>query len=314
MSNRGKFLLLGASGLLGRHMRSLLDPKRTVSTYRSHPVEGSVYFDATSMRARDVFLRGSHGFQAAYILYGITNLEDCARNPEATARVNVDSIDEVIDDLDEAGVKTIFASSDAVFDGSPGLKTETAPTHPVLTYGKQKLAVERHLATKKGAWVIARLSKLMSTRSESRNLLNEWAEQLDRGESIRCARDVVFSPADVGDAARAMVRMADESLAGIYHVCGPQAVNRLDLLQLLLEKAVAYKPFNPRISTCSIRDFPFLEPRPLDASMDPAKLYAALGSRFRGVDAVCAEFAANRYGRLAARGVRPAHDLHSDSA
>ncbi len=250
------------------------------------------------MRLCDTLLRGAHDFLAAFVLYGITKLDDCARDPAGTSLVNVASIEKVVDDLIDAGVKPIFASSDAVFDGSEGMRNESDPTQPILTYGKQKLDVEHHLRASKGPWVIARLSKLVSSAPEPRNLLNEWADQLDRNETIRCASDLIFSPADVNDAAHALIRMVEDSFSGIFHVCGPQAISRLDLLNLLIEKIRERRDIHPRVSPCSMRDIDFYESRPLDVSMQPAKLYSALGMAFRSMDAVCSEFAANRYGSV----------------
>lgn len=250
------------------------------------------------MRLRDTILRGSHGIDAAFLLFGVTTLDDCARDPIGTSRINVDSLKRAIDDLYEAGVKPIFASSDAVFDGRLGMRTEQDPPNPVLTYGKQKLQVERYLQSTGRLSAIARLSKLVSTISEPRNLFNEWAEQIEKDEIIRCANDLVFSPADVTDAAHALIRMAEDSLSGVFHVCGPQAISRLKLLNLLIEKIGERMDIHPRVSVCTMRDLDFYEPRPLDVSMRPDKLYAALGRPFRSMDAVCSEFTANRYGSV----------------
>src|SRR6185369_13942154 len=109
MSDRSKFLVLGASGLVGRHVSALLGRLRTVTTYHSHPFDGAVLFDAATMRLRDTLLRGDHGFRAAFVLYGITKLDECARDPAGTSLINVASIQKVIDDLLEAGIKPIFA-------------------------------------------------------------------------------------------------------------------------------------------------------------------------------------------------------------
>jgi dTDP-4-dehydrorhamnose reductase len=304
MADSGRYLVLGGSGLLGRQLRKLLDPQRTVATYRSHPASGGTYFDASSMRLSDALLRGSHDIRAAYILYGITKLDECARDPAGTALINVSSIKRTIDDLLEAGIKPIFASSDAVFDGSHGMWKESDPTRPLLTYGKQKLQVERHLQSSKAPWVVARLSKLVSTVSEPRNLLDEWVGQLGRGETIRCASDLVFSPADVEDAARALVRMAEDAFSGVFHVCGPRPIGRLELLNLLIEKIRARVDVHPQVSVCRAHDLNFYETRPLDVSMQPDKLYAALGTEFRNMDSVCSEFVANQYGRVAAAEAR----------
>ncbi len=296
MPDRRRFLILGASGLLGRHLLAQLGPDRSIATYRTHPIEGGIAFDASSMRLRDTILSGPHDIDAAFLLYGVTTLDDCARDPLGTSLINVESLKRAIDDLSEAGVKPIFASSDAVFDGRFGMRTERDPPNPVLTYGKQKLQVERYLQSKDRPSAIARLSKLLSAESEPRNLFNEWAEQMERGEVIRCATDLVFSPADVNDAAQALVRMAEQDLSGIFHVCGPRPISRLDLLNTLIAALRKVRNIQPRVELCEMQDLRFHEPRPLDVSMDAAKLYATLGLRFRDMDDLCSDFVRRRYG------------------
>jgi len=296
MNIRRRHLILGASGFLGRHLFSCLGPASAIATYHSAPLEGGVHFDATTTRLRDVLLRGKHGIATAFLLYGVTQLDACARDPDGTRRVNVDSMVQVIDDLLEAGVKPIYASSDAVFDGSRGRWTEDDAPNPSLTYGKQKAAVERYLTGKSPPWIIARLSKIVGSDTDARSLLGEWVRQIEAGESIRCATDLVFTPAHVDDAAAALIDLADGEFSGIFNICGPQSMSRMALLQTLIQEIRRYRDFVPRVVGCSIRDFPFLEPRPLDGSMLPYKLNVALGSSFRDMRSVCADLARKRYG------------------
>ncbi len=251
------------------------------------------------MRLCDTLLDGSHGFRAAFILYGITRLDDCARDPVGTSRINVSSIKTVIEDLAQAGIKPVFASSDAVFDGSAGMRKESDPTRPILTYGKQKREVELYLEGSKASWIIARLSKLVSARPEPRNLLNEWAEQLERGTEIRCATDLIFSPADVDDTARALIRLAEAPFTGIYHVCGPDTLRRLELLDLLLQAIRERRHIVPKIVVCRMADLGLSEARPLDVSMSAHKLYSDLDIAFRSMQAVCRDLADYRYVRHA---------------
>jgi dTDP-4-dehydrorhamnose reductase len=292
---RPRFLVFGGSGFVGRHLYSVLGAERAITTYRSTPVEGGVYFDASNMRLRDV-LRGAHGVAAAFLLHGITRLDECARDPAGTARVNVDGMVRLIDDLVDAGIKPLYASTDAVFDGSRGGWTEVDPPNPTLTYGRQKAAVEAHLRRKAPPWIIARLSKVVGSDLATHSLLGEWIRQIDAGETIRCATDLVFTPAHVDDVAAALIRLVDEPLSGVFNVCGPESMTRMELLDLLIKEVRRYRDVKPKVVACSIRDFPFLEPRPLDGSMVPTKLYRALGASFRNMRSVCAELARNRYG------------------
>jgi dTDP-4-dehydrorhamnose reductase len=296
MSARPQFLILGASGFVGRHLYKRLGPDEAIATYHSTPADGYVHFDATTMRLRDTLLKGNHGIAAVFLLYGITKIDTCAREPDRTARVNVDSMLQAIDDLVEAGVKPVYASSDAVFDGKRGGWTENDPPNPILTYGKQKALVEQHLRAKPSPWIIARLSKIVGADDDVHGLLGEWVRQIEAGEVIRCATDLVFTPAHVDDAVDALVSLAQGSFSGIFNVCGPRSMSRMALLNILLRELRRYRSVSPTVVACSIREFKFVEPRPLDGSILPAKLYDALGARFRTMESVCAELAKERYG------------------
>ena len=295
MASPNKILVLGASGLLGKRMFASLHKDLVVGTFCSTPIDGGVFFDATQMRLRDTLLKTKHNFNAAYILFGSTNLDACARRPLESSQINVDAVKRTIDDLIAEGIKPIFASSDAVFDGGPGLKAESDPTSPILAYGKQKLEVENYLTAQSGTWVIARLSKLVSTVAEPRNLLSEWANVLEHGGTVRCAQELVFSPADVDDVTRALLLLAEDRFTGLFHACGPRPMRRLDLLNCLTKKMSQYHPVRGKIITCSIKDLGLLETRPIDQSMNPAKLYNALGVTFRSMEDLCSEFVTKRY-------------------
>jgi len=100
----------------------------------------------------------------------------------------------------------------------------------------------------------------------------------------------------VDDVAEALTRLAEEDFSGVFNVCGPDSMSRMALLGILVEEIRRYRDVRPRIVPCSIRDFPFVEPRPLDGSMLPDKLYRALRRSFRDMRSVCAEVARRRYG------------------
>ena len=297
--NEPRSLVIGASGFIGRHLYARLGRERAIASYCQHPIAGGVYFDASQMRLSEKFLQGNHGIASAFLLGGIGKLDDCARDPKGTARVNVDGIKRMIDDLETAGVKIIFTSSDAVFDGTRGQWTENDPPKPILTYGKQKVAVENYLIEKDSTWVIARLSKVVGSEPGVHNLIGEWLEDIEAGRTLKCARDQIFSPIAVEDVVTALIRLAEGPFTGIFNVCGPRSMSRLDLLNMLKNEIQHYKNIEVKIVPCSIKDFSFMEERPLDLSMSPQKLYSALGTTFEDMGSVCRRAAILQFGKNA---------------
>ncbi|HMJ49988.1 MAG TPA: sugar nucleotide-binding protein [Burkholderiales bacterium] len=297
--NEPRSLIIGASGFIGKHLYARLGRERAIASYCQHPIAGGVYFDASQMRLSEKFLRGNHGIAFAFLLGGIGKLDDCARDPRGTARVNVDGIKRMIDDLETAGVKIIFTSSDAVFDGTRGQWTENDPPKPILTYGKQKVAVENYLIEKGSTWVIARLSKVVGSEPGVHNLIGEWLEDIEAGRTLKCARDQIFSPIAVEDVVTALIRLAEGPFTGIFNVCGPRSMSRLDLLNMLKNEIQRYKNIEVKIVSCSIKDFSFMEERPLNLSMSPKKLYSALDMAFEEMDSVCRRAAILQLGKNA---------------
>ena len=175
--------------------------------------------------------------------------------------------------------------------------TEEDRPNPILTYGKQKVAVENYLIEKSSQWVIARFSKVVSLEADAHDLFGEWLKDIDAGKVLKCARDQIFSPAGVEEAVNALIRLAESHFTGIFHVCGPRPVTRLELLNTLVEEIGKYREVQARIVSCSIRDrdLGFAEPRPFDTSMSPRKLYATLGHGFNDPREVCRKVAKARY-------------------
>jgi len=292
---RDRYLVLGGSGVLGHRLRIQLGDGAAVSTYTTHPFPHGVSFDATRERVRDLVTAHPGDYAAAFLLFGNTNMDACARDPAGTARVNVEALCRAIDDLVDLGIKPVFASSDAVYDGSCGPWSEGARANPILTYGRQKLEVEEHLATVAGPWVAARLSKILDIEPRAGNPLADWSTQIERGETIRCATDLVFTPIDSRDAASALVALAGMPHRGVFNVCGPTSLARSALLDVLIGELGRHGVRTPSVIHCSIRDFPFAEPRPLDLSMSATKLLRATGIALRDPRETCREFAAKRH-------------------
>jgi len=284
----GRYLIIGTSGFISRRLWSALGSGQSVGTYHSRPVPGAVAFDATTMRLADAVLRKERGFTHAFILHGVTGIDECARDPRATAEVNVAGTKRVIDDLLDAGIVPVFASSDAVFEGSRGPWSEGDPTNPVLTYGRQKVEVERYLLAASPRALIVRPGKVVEP------VIDGWMSCLSAAAEIRCATDQVLSPVAVDDAVRALIRLAEGAHSGIFHVAGPRAMTRLELLQMLIAQRADWA--RARVVECSLRDFDFVEPRPLDCSMSADKLNRVLGGPLKDMEDVC---------RLAARAFVP---------
>ena len=274
-------LVVGGSGFVGRALLSQLGADRGVGTWHRKPTRGLAQFDAVTGRLSELLRALPEDITHVFVPFGTINPELCARDPAGTRTVNVDSAIRLMEDAFAAGLVPIFVSSDYVYDGAKPLRTEDEPQAPNTEYGRQKAAVENWLETRREPWLVTRLSKVVSGDTATHGMLGPWVSDIRNGRAMRSATDQIFSPAFVDDVAGAMIRLAEANLQGIYHVAGPEPMTRYDLNRLLVEEVRAIDPrVDASLESCSLRDIPSLELRPLNTSLSIAKLQASIAWPF----------------------------------
>ena len=289
-----RILILGGSSFVGRHLAARLGPQGALATYCHSPLELGVYFDALTMRLPEI-ITSPKDFSHAVVLLADTDPDSCAVDPQRSWRLNVESIQAILDDLARWEIIPVFASSEFVFDGTKGDYTEDDLASPTLTYGKQKLTVEHELQRRGGRYLIVRFAKIVGLKRGDGTLFTSWMEAIERGQTaLRCAADQVFSPIAVQDVVEAIVRLIAQGCTGLFHVAGPAAYSRVELLELLVarlrtspERSLRELSQAMNIVPCSIRDFDLREPRPLNVSMKPDRLVAATDIQLSCVEGLC---------------------------
>jgi dTDP-4-dehydrorhamnose reductase len=265
MSSAQSVVLLGASGSFGPALSKVLGERVAARTYLSHPIERGQRFDARTSSVADLLADVRPRPVAAIVLLGETRIDVCAEQPERTAAINVQGNIRVIRELGTLGILPVFTSSDAVFDGTRSWSTEEDEALPILTYGRQKLEVERFMASLESPWLAVRLPKLLEP------VLDGWIRDLAQDMVIDCATDQFFTPVAADDAARAIVALIDKGVRGLRHVAGPERLSRRELLRTVVEEYRKFAEPKASIRECSLRDIQLLEPRPLDTSMRSAR-------------------------------------------
>ncbi|MBF0127191.1 MAG: sugar nucleotide-binding protein [Magnetococcales bacterium] len=268
-----KLLIIGASGYVGRHLFAALGPERALATWYSHPLPGGVRFDPETMRLEDLSIRPGR-FSHAFLLHGMTRITPCAMDPVASDRVNVAQLESLLQQCAGLGIKPIFTSSDAVFDGSRGNHSETDLPNPLLRYARQKCLIERYLADSGMDHGVIRLPKVYSAADDGISLLSVWWRGIRRNETIRCAVDRIFSPIAVEDVVRGLIATVEKDLSGLFHLCGPEALSMMALFELFAQRL---PPCAIDLAPCRINDLGFPETWPRNISMNPARFIQATG-------------------------------------
>ena len=290
MSPLKKVLVLGASGLIGRPLLARLGAARGVGTYHCQPMPGALRFDALSMDLADI-IKEPEVFSHAVILFAEKNPGACAADPRRSHELNVASVSRVLSRLRHWQVRPVFASTEFVFDGTRGWYDETDPINPILLYGRQKSDVEDMIRGSCDRHIILRFAKIYGLRRGDSTLFTNWLDAIERGQTIRCAVDQVFTPTLIDDAVEAVVRLIDRDRSGTYHISSGKAVNRAELFDFFISELRRIRPIAAEVTRVSLNSLGLNEKWPLNVSLNPGKLLADTGLEPSDVHAICRRFA-----------------------
>ena len=287
--------MLGASGLIGGALLDRLTSARAIGTYNRTPISGGLRFDARRQKLAQV-IDDPGEYSHAALLLGQTGMDACASDIQASDALNLAALKDIIDQLNAWHIRLIFLSTDMVFDGKGAPFTENARAAPIITYGRQKREVERHIERSGADYIILRLGRVFADQANAGTFLGEMFRDLLNGEKIRCARDQVFNPVHLMDVVEVIVEGMRRGLGGLYHLGGPDRVNRLELLEMLAGEMGRHRQLGCEIEPCRLADLPFLETRPTDTTLDTTKLEGeGLGPRRRLADS-CRAIVSRHFG------------------
>lgn len=166
----------------------------------------------------------------AIIAVGGTTVRECEENPEATFRRNVDETARLIDQLRGVEARTVYFSTNLVFDQSMLLPNEMASPHPRTHYGRQKLAVEQLLLQdrREPRGCVLRLTKTLPARWP---LLDRWADELRRAGEIRPYARMACAPLSAEFVAEAAIRAALQPDLELLHVSPRDDVSYVEIAE-----------------------------------------------------------------------------------
>ncbi|MBI2362842.1 MAG: SDR family oxidoreductase [Elusimicrobia bacterium] len=207
------------------------------------------------------------------------HVDFCEADPADTRRVNVEGTLALARSARARGIRTVFTSSDYVFDGSHGGWTEDQAPAPLNEYGRQKLEVERGLAGFGPDALVLRISGLYGWEFKPRNFVLRARENLAAGRRLTLPSDQVYCPTYVGHLAAAVGALLERKASGLLHLAGADAFARDAWGRAVAEAwgldagLVSGAPTAPKAGTA---------PRPLRSDLDSSRAARLLGAPLPG--------------------------------
>jgi dTDP-4-dehydrorhamnose reductase len=270
---RGPFLLIGADGLVGRHLSAALSAADAVRTYRGDPPKGGLRLDITDADATRGLI-AEIGPRAILLAAADAWVERCEREPKTTRRVNVEAPRMIAEAIDASDAALVVFSSEYVFDGSAGTYDEDDRRGPINEYGRQKAELE-DIALATGRGLVCRTSAVFGDDPKRKNFVCQVVDRLRSGETFDVPSDQLVTPTYAPSLARAVVRLAEQGKTGIFHVAGPEVMGRVDFARLVADAfALDVSLLRPRLT----EELGLAAARPERAGLRTEKLSQYLGA------------------------------------
>jgi dTDP-4-dehydrorhamnose reductase len=265
-------LLLGASGLVGSHLREALRDRDVVATYHARAADGAVPLDITDHTAtRDLI--GRTRPDVTILAAADPYVERCERDPAGTRRINVDAARAIADAARDVGSALVVFSSEYVFDGTAGPYDEDRPTGPINEYGRQKVELEA-IARSVDHHLVCRTSGVFGSEAARKNFVCQLVDRLRAGDTFDVPNDQQITPTYAPALARGVRALIDREAWGTVHTVGPRIFPRLEFAEMV---ARAFALPDRSIRGRPTSELGSIAARPRAAGLSDAKLRRLVG-------------------------------------
>ncbi len=290
-SDRIKFLIIGASGFIGRHLLAHVKALgfQLLGTEGHSRQEGLVTFDLIRDRIGDCVSRSFFDGEEqvhAVICSVISDMDRCVTEPDMSYLVNVQNTIRLIDDLRVLKARPVFLSTSFVFGGREGYYTEDQPCSPANEYGRHKAEVEHYLRAHVSEAFIARLNKVVGSNPREHHLFSEFYKLIAQDQPIVCIEGLLISPTYVRDVVRAIVLACQKGMAGVYHIANSEFFTRDELARQFCYAL----GITPNVVCKPLKEFGFKDNRGLKSYLDGSKFVRATAIRYTSMREVFADF------------------------
>lgn len=237
-----KVLITGGTGLLGSGLFET-QPSAISANYSyftniemgTYMQPSSIHLDISDFNAIEQTLKSneySHIIHAA----SIGNIEVCENNKSLAQKINVDATQVIVELAKKYGIKVIYISTNAVFDGLQAPYSEASKPNPTNYYGKTKLEAEKIVLTNKNNTVV-RLVLLYGWNSpKQRNNPFTWInDELNKKKKINLVTDIYNNPISNLEAAQEIWKLIQNKFSGILHLAGKERVSRYEFGQMIAQ-------------------------------------------------------------------------------
>jgi dTDP-4-dehydrorhamnose reductase len=272
-------LVIGASGQVGAALLTTLRARghEARGTYGHHATPG---LDPLDLADHAAVARAVAAARPDWVFCpaGLSFVDYCEDHVGEAMAANRDGPAAAARAAETAGAGFVFYSSDYVFDGAAGPFGEEDTPRPQSVYGRSKHEGEQAVMTACRRAVVIRTSVVYGPERQEKNFVYQLIRACREGRGFRLAVDQRVSPSYNPDVAAASVEMCERGLAGLWHIAGPEVLDRYAFALLVCKEFGLDASRLTAITTAALAQ---KASRPLDGGLKVAKAQAVLKASLR---------------------------------
>jgi dTDP-4-dehydrorhamnose reductase len=232
-----RLLIVGASGFVGSRLGSAAGRDFTVIRGSRNPpaADDAVAIDiaeADSVRAAFDKSRPD----VVVLLAALSDIDRCERERDLAERINYFGARNVARECAARGLRLLYTSTDAVFDGTKHIYYEHDEPTPVNWYGQTKARAERTVSELTPSAAIVRLSLVLGrgAGTPGNSYLEKVIGNLKTGNQIVTPTFEFRNPIDVATLCEFLLELAPRrESTGIFHIGASDKMSRYDLARAI---------------------------------------------------------------------------------
>jgi dTDP-4-dehydrorhamnose reductase len=161
----------------------------------------------------------------------MSDVERCESECDLAMLINRDGPTRIAAAAASLDIPFAYFSTEYVFNGFAGPYFEDAIPDPINAYGKSKWQGEISIRNVHPTALIIRSTGVYGPDPGEKNFLYQLRRSLQVNRPIRVAEDQLSTPTYNLDLARNTVSLIRCGAKGVFHICGPERLSRLEFAQ-----------------------------------------------------------------------------------
>ncbi len=266
-----KILVTGSAGLIGTQIvKDLLDNNMQVySCYNNTKPELGIITHLDLSKKEDIVNTMNNVNPDVVIHLGaITDVELCEKEKELAKKINTTATEILALESEKHNSFFLYMSTDYVFDGKVGMKTEKDEPNPINFYGKSKLDGENVLKKITTPNIIVRTSTPFGVHSKKISFPFWIKKNLELKKEILVFTDQYTSPSYVPNISKMIIEIIERKITGIIHLAGDTKISRYDFA---IHIAKITNLNNQFLKVTNMEQMSWKAKRPIDSSLNVSK-------------------------------------------